>query len=162
MLPKSCRLHLGFTLIELMITMGILTIILSFSMVALSNIIPKQADDTTLKILISDLATQQHKATSGLQESPDGHYGVRFEPTRYILFANATYNSNDSGNVPIDLPPAQQFSSIDLPDQSIVFAPVSGEVVAWDTNASSAALLSTATNHSTPFSINRYGVVFTP
>src|SRR3989344_9266975 len=76
----------GFTLVELMVVMGIFALMLGFTSI---NLIRPQTQanlDTTVTTLVSDLKEQQIRAMTG--DGPSD-YGVNFEPGRYTLFTGS-------------------------------------------------------------------------
>src|SRR3989344_6035142 len=110
----------GFTLVELMVVMGIFALMLGFASI---NLIRPQTQanlDTTVTTLVSDLKQQQIRAMSG--DGPSA-YGVYLEPNRYTLFTGSSYSAGATDNFSINMDGGVTLS----PTTQIVFAQRSGE-----------------------------------
>lgn len=142
----------GFTLLELLIVMGIASILLSLTTINLvkvqHNVSVSAASDT----LIADLKSQQIKAMSGA--SNGGSFGIHFTSSNsYILF-HGTYVEGDPTNFSISLDDPFKVSST-FPDNNIVFSKVSGEVAGPNT----ITIINTAGGEQQRLSVNKYGVI---
>lgn len=116
----------GFTLPELLIVMGILAIIFTFTTPNLIHFQRKSALNTTIDTLLTDLKNQQIKAMVGDTQGTEviSDYGVYFETSRYVLFRGSSYDPTDITNFPVNLDTSLQFTST----TSIIFSKGSGEV----------------------------------
>lgn len=142
----------GFTLVELLVTIGLLGLLIGLTTISLISVQRRVTLSSTITTLISDLKEQQTKAmtgdTGGVSKNS---YGIYFDTNRYILFRGASYSSADPSNFAVDL------ANIDFanPGTSIVFARISGEIAA----ASNITLTDITNNQQKTIQINRYGVV---
>ncbi len=151
----------GFSLVELLLIMGIITILLSFSSLNLFKTKHNISLDTTLSVLISDLKYQQLKAMAGDTEGRLSHdaYGIRFYQNRYILFHSPTFSPTDNTNFTINLDNGVEFSNIDLPNSQIIFASASGEFGNFNQEQNTLVIKNSLSNDQKRITINRYGVV---
>lgn len=113
------RISQGFTLIELMVVMGIFALMIGFASINLIRPQTQAYFDTSITTLVADLKEQQMRAMTG-----DGAtiYGVRFNSNNYILFTGSSYPLTD--NFTINLNSNLQISPNPT---TIVFAQRSGE-----------------------------------
>lgn len=164
---QSCNFHTslkinekGFTLTELIVVMGILTILLSFVTLNLVNIQQKTSQRSTLDVLIADIKDQQNKAMAGGTKSGQNtDYGIYFEANRYILFQGSSYVSGDSSNFAVNLDSGLTFTNILFPSSQIVFQRVSGEVIGFTSGQNTVTLTNSSNNDQKTIQINRYGVI---
>ncbi len=122
---SALSLSKGFTLTELLIVMGILAIIFTFTAPNLLHFQRRSALNTTTDTLLTDLKSQQIKAMVGDTEgrATTDNYGVHFDTNKYTLF-HGSYSSSDTTNFDVKLDPSLQFSSV----TSVIFSKGSGEV----------------------------------
>ena len=135
----------GFTLVELMVVMGIFALMLGFTSI---NLIRPQTQanlDTTVTTLVSDLKQQQIRAMSG--DGPSA-YGVYLEPNRYTLFTGSIYSAGATDNFSINMDGGVTLS----PTTQIVFAQRSGE-----TSTTTITVTNTNSNQTKTITINQYG-----
>ena len=114
----------GFTLIELMVVIGIVGIIMTFSTVNLLSLRNKSSLNSTVTQVIADIRQQQMKAMIGNSSAP-GYYGVHFDGNTYTLFHGTSTTSFPTENFLITLEQDLSFS----PTQDIIFKPGCGEIV---------------------------------
>lgn len=147
--------HKGFTILELLVTMGIFAVLTSLATINLLGAQHIASIDTTVSTLIADLKQQQIKAMTGDTEgrTAGDQYGIHFETNKYVLF-HGTYNSTDNSNFPVSLDGTLSFTNIS-DGGNIIFSQGSGE----SSGLSTITLKDTATNKQKVFSINIYGVV---
>src|SRR3989344_3525318 len=95
----------GFTLIEVILVMGIFAILAGFTTINLLR--PQQSADlnSTTTTIIADIKQQQ--ARSILGETGGGPvavvHGIYFENNKYTLFKGLTYSAADPANFVVDL-----------------------------------------------------------
>lgn len=149
----------GFTLIELVVVMGIIFLLFGFTSF---NVLSTQrtvsvngASDT----LVSDFSSEQNKAMQGFGNSSGTSYGIYFESNKYTLFKGSTYSSTDLANFTVDLGEGLSFTNITFPGNSVVFNPVTGEVNGFSNGNNTIKILDTNGNKSVTITINKYGVV---
>lgn len=142
----------GFTLVELLVTIGLIGSLIGLTTISLINVQRKVTLSSTITTLISDLKEQQTKAMTGDTGgvSKDS-YGIYLDTNRYILFHGDLFSSTDPSNFAINLANIE-FSN---PGTSIVFSQVSGEIAA----ASNITLTDITNNQQKTIQINKYGVV---
>jgi len=134
----------GFTVIELLVIMGVFALLVGFATINLFNVKAQASLSTSANILVSDLKTQQIKAMSG--DANGGlsniNYSVHFAGMSYVLLPQ---------NISISL---GDFVSVGvLPD--LVFAKGSGE-----TGVSNYQIILTnsASSQTKKITVNRLGV----
>jgi prepilin-type N-terminal cleavage/methylation domain-containing protein len=150
----------GFTLPELLITMGIIAILFGFVSINLIRLQRYSSLTTTVDTLVSDLNSQQNKAmtldTEGRGTNDD--YGIYFETSRYTLFHGSVYPPLDASNFIINLDPSLTFSSITFPSSSVIFSKGSGETGL--VNGSNTTTLTDSTNGEQKIiNVNKYGSI---
>ena len=143
----------GFTLLELLMVMGIASILLSLTTINLTKVHRNVSVSASSDTLIADLKSQQIKAMSG---SDNESFGIHFSSSNsYILFkgtpyvadpADFTVTLDDPITVAITNPPA---------NQEIIFSKVSGEVGEEKT----IRITNTAGSEEQTLTINKLGVI---
>lgn len=160
-LNNSFKFSKGFTLIELVIVLGISSILFGLVTVNLLRFHSNTSRQSNIDILVSDLKSQQLKAILGSTEgrSTNDSYGIYFMSDRYILFHGTTYNPNDLSNFAITLPADVRIQSTTLPNNSAIFTKLSGELQSYVNGANTITVHSVNNNENTIISLNRYGVI---
>ncbi len=150
----------GFSLMELLVVMGILGTLFGLTTVDLTNLLPRANLSAATEKISLDLNDQQLKAMVGDTEGQaDADFqGVYFQTNQYILFHGASYSAAQASNVTIQ--PGDEFQiSTNFPNQSVVFQRVSGEVVNYASESSTITVRNTANDEVKTLTINRIGVV---
>lgn len=142
----------GFTIIELVVVMGIFALIISFVSI---NLIKPQVSATlnsSTNTVVADIKEQQIKAMVGDSEASGNSqtYGVHFESDRYILF-RSSYSPSEPSNFTVNLNPGLSLSTT---PQEIIFLKRSGE-----TTATSITLTHSQTGEQKTLSINKVGAI---
>ena len=152
------KIRPGFTLIELILIMGLLATLVTLASVNLLSSQHQTSLNSTLTTLITDIKSQQLKAMSGDTEGRGitDNYGVYFAATEYVLFHGSVYISGDPTNSVIPLDNSLQFSST-LPASSLIFAKGSGDIIGFTIGSDSVTLASPS--NSKTIHLNKYGVV---
>lgn len=145
----------GFTLLELLLVMGIASILLSLTTINLvkvqHNINIGAASDT----LMADLKAQQIKAMSG--SDGGGDFGIHFTSSNsYTLFHGPSYVSPGDFTVTLDDPISV---STTFPDNNIVFSQVNGEVAGFSDTKNTITITNTAGSEQQTLTINKLGVI---
>jgi prepilin-type N-terminal cleavage/methylation domain-containing protein len=145
----------GFTIIELIITMGILAIITSLATINLLNAQHIASIDSTTTTLISDLKQQQLKAMVGDTEGrvAADQYGIHFDADKYVLF-HGSYDPTDTSNFVVELEGTLSFTNISG-DGNIIFSQGSGE----SSGLNPIVLKDDQTNKQKTITTNVYGVI---
>lgn len=127
--------HKGFTLIEVLLTMSLIGIITSISYFGVSSFNSSTYDAAFIDRLYSDIKTQQLKAMQ-LTKGSLGvkSYGVYFQKNSYTLFTGDVFNSNDLDNYNVTVDSGAVINEVALPDNSIIFEPLTGEIKNFSQN----------------------------
>lgn len=162
-IKKNKKHQFGFTLIELIIVIGIFVTLFGISTISLTGLIPRANFVTNYQSILSDLKSQQHKAMVGdTNGAGDGSaYGIYLESNQYTLFAGPAYNPSATDNFTIQLSPGLSLTEINFPSNSIVFLQNNGEVAGFNELTSSFKLISTNTSEEKLIDLNWLGVVIT-
>lgn len=152
----------GLTLVEVIIVIGIISILTSFSGFSLIRSRNVASLDSVTATVISDVRSQQLKSMSGNvqvgNQSP--HYGIYFKTDGYVLFRTQNYEPTDVGNYEINLSADNQFSVINLPDNQIVFSDLNGEILNYDPVRNFITVSNINTGQQETLYFNPYGVVY--
>lgn len=152
--------HTGFTLIELIVAISMVGILISLATINLLNSRQKASLHSIITLLGTDINQQQIKAMVGETEgSSITNKGIYFEPTSYTLFKGSQYIATDTANFVIPLDEAVQFTNITFPNNTLLFASVSGELVNFATGSASITLRNSINNEQKTILFNRYGVI---
>jgi len=157
------RKQRGFTIPELLITMGIIAILFGFISINLIHLQRRSYLTTTVDTLISDLYSQQNKAMVGDTQGSGAisAHGVYFESNRYVLFRGSSYNPLDTSNFPVNLDPSLTFSSITFlscPSCNVIFSKISGETGLMS-GSNTVTLTDSTNNEQKILEINKYGAI---
>ncbi len=143
----------AFALIELLTVMGIIAILFSLSVPQLFRLQNRNNLQNAQTKLLSLIRQQQLLAMN----SPAA-YGVYFFQSGYTQFSGVSYSESDIKNNITSLDYPTQFSQIDFPTSSIVFASGSGEIVGFDASHHSVTLIDVVHNESHKIEFNALGV----
>lgn len=152
---------LGFTIVELMLTLGVISVLTTVSVIALIRPQDVASVNTTGTKLVADIKNQQLKAMMGGTDG-DSHsypFGIYFENNRYTLFRGLNYSPSDNNNFIVDLDTNLVINNINLPSNTIVFNKRSGEVVNFNPVTNSLVLTSSVGSQNITISVNRYGII---
>lgn len=155
------KLQRGFTVIEVSVVVAIMGIMVGLSIVSLTPLIPRSNLRTSVNNLVSDLSFQQHKAMVGESNGAGIRpaFGVHFQEDRYTMFEGITYSAASPDNIEIVLPDNVQFSNINIPNDTIVFATVSGEVQNFNASENSVTVTSSVLSDQAIITFNQLGVI---
>lgn len=112
----------GFTLVELMVSIGILLVLFALTTINIGRLPSSTSQNSSYDRLLTDLRSQQIKAMVGYNSLS---YGIHFEDTGYSIFNGSTYSQGDPGNYVVSLDPDLTFTS---PGTQVVFLAGSGNV----------------------------------
>lgn len=101
----------GMTLIEILIVIGILSVIFSIIFVQLSKIKEKQSLNTGITSIIFALNKASSKTLASFESS---EYGVHFLSNKVIIFKGKVFIENASDNEVIEILPPAYISNIEL------------------------------------------------
>ena len=145
----------GYTLIELLVSMGILAVLFAITTINISPLPSNTLQTTNLDTLLSDIRSQQTLAMTG-----DTSYGVHFESGSYTLFKGNSYTQGLFANTVINLDSGIVFSNITFPNSVIIFSSGSGGTPGYTAGADSFTIKSSVTNKLTVVKINKYGATY--
>lgn len=118
----------GFTFVELLISMAIVAVIMSFAAMSLSNLIPKAQLRTAVSQLMVDVQNQQYLAMIGQTDPDQGQAkGVYFQDQSYTVFNGTSYEVDNPSNFQVSIPETAIIRNVTLPDDTLIFSPLSGE-----------------------------------
>ena len=119
----------GFTLIEILVVIALITTIASIGIVAGIDSYQRFLFWSNVDAAISLLQKARSSAIHNMNETSRGVYFC--DPAKFVLFRGATYDVTSPSNFPVDKSGAVTVTSCPSPNE-IVFAQLSGETV--DTN----------------------------
>ncbi len=125
----------GFTLVEVMIVMGMVATLAGFAIVRVTQVARRAPLTATVEVLISDLRGQQSKAMTGVSAAS---YGIALSDIS--LPENITISTTFGGSI-------------------INFTKGSGDVVGFSPGNNTITLTQTLTAETKTITINRYGAV---
>lgn len=149
----------GFSLIELILVMGISLALFGFVSLNLVNSQRINSVNSLRDSLISDMASQQTKAMQGFGPSSGTSYGIHFLPDRYILFRGNVYSAGDTYNFAVQLDQGISFTDITFLNNSLIYSPRSGDISGFIDGNNTVTIRDTEGSKAETASINRYGVV---
>ena len=121
----SCKLKKNaFTVVELVVVIGIFIIITSFSTISLLNSRQNVDTSSTLDLISSDLKNQQIKSMTSFNNN---NHGIYFDDNSYTLFNGSLYNSEDENNYTVQLSKSLIIET-NLNNSQIIFNKINGEV----------------------------------
>jgi prepilin-type N-terminal cleavage/methylation domain-containing protein len=88
---------LGFTAVEMIVTVSIIAIVCAIALPSLSKFHNQQVLQNTTEDIVTTLNEARNNTISSKNSNT---YGVHFETNRILLFTGTTYVSNDPANVP--------------------------------------------------------------
>ncbi len=152
----------GATLVELLVIMGVIGILARLVTLDLFRGQQRASLTVTKDVLISDIRKQQHRAMEGVTSTPGVYldYSVRFENQRYILYPGVVYDSENLANEIVPLEPILRFDPIDIPESTITFSRLSGEIRGFDDINNRVTVKNIQTGNQFVIQMNALGVPF--
>lgn len=149
----------GFTLIELIVSIGIITLLVGFSSWAYLTVEKNSNLINQTTQLIGSVRQAQALAMSGMTQDQSNYINIsiHFTANSYIIFKGSQFNPNDTDNIQADLAAGITLNT-DLPSSDLTFLAKSGEVNNFDSNHNSITVLETG-GLSKVLRINKLGVV---
>jgi len=137
----------GFTLLEIIIVLGIVTILAVVTLPLGVNFLKQQNLSSTTSTVI---ATLRQAHTQAMFQKNDSSFGVKFLPSSYILFQGTTYNTREAEeDILTSIPSGISVSGI----EEIVFDKRTGEP-----NTTGTILIMNNTDNHSVF-INEEGII---
>lgn len=156
------RLYLkpAFTIVDLLLVMGLVAIAFSLTSVNLLGLQNKPSLSALVQKLIVDLKSQQNRAILGDASGGTAAYawGVYVEASRYTLFRGTTYVVSDPYNFVVAADPNMTLAT-SFANNTIVFNKRSGEVDNYSQGADSVTVTNTASGESKTVTLNSLGVM---
>lgn len=149
--------HSGNSLVELLIVMGLFTVMFVTSSLSLSSTRSRTTLGTTVDTLVADLRSQQTKAMSGDTGGGSGNinYGVKFLANSYFLFKK---DDTDPDKFEVVLDNVQITNS--FTGSEIIFQKGNGEILGFDPLLNTFRLTSISNPSNQKFIVvNRLGVI---
>ncbi len=152
------RLEAGFTLVEVLIVMGILIVLLGISLVNLGRPQAAANSNTTVQTLVADLKSQQLAAMSGGTggTSSAQPYGIYVQGAQFTLFTGSSYSAGDPNNF-VESAASGVALSTTLPSSTVIFQKGSGDVQGFVNGSNTITLTGKDGTHTV--TIGRYGGV---
>lgn len=150
----------GATFIEILIVIGVISLLSAFGSINLLNARSSSSVSSTLYTFISDLKNQQIKAMAGDTEGrgiPDT-YSIYIESSQYTLFHGQNYSSSDTSNFSVSIPTEFTMSTTSVGNK-IIFASGSGEIADFSQGTNTVTFTDVSTNQQKSIQFNKHGVV---
>ena len=148
----------GFTIIEILLVMGIFLMFLGFISINLINREPQASLELNTTSIIADIKNQQLQAMTGENAGGDqSDFGVYFDSDSYTLFSGSSYVPGETGNVVVNLPDNLSFSATDFPSSTIVFNRLEGDIKNFSAGADSFTVTNSVSGKSETVIFNRLG-----
>ena len=149
----------GFTLVELAMVLGIMSIILAMASIGLSGSTTKASLDTTTQILIGYIKQQQMAALSGETEgrTVSDNYGIHISSNQYTLFHGNNYSATDSSNFNINLDDFLLSST--FANDNIIYNRITGEILNFQPGQNTITLKQNNYPLTKIITINKYGAI---
>lgn len=167
-LEAGDRSRCGFTFIELLVVVAMLGIFSTIAYVSMVKVQSSAEMSTSLDRLVLTIHSQRMAVMlgeGGLTDSGTPR-GVYFEEgtgafTTFVCTDVATceYIPLQSTNTTEHLENSLIFSEVDLPNNQIIFTPLSGEVVGYSEDAHSISIRNTVNGTQTTLTVSRIGTV---
>lgn len=150
----------GFTLIEMMVVLGVLGTLIAFSSVNLVKYQTTNLLQTTLSTVAADIQNQRLKSMNGDTQGrvTTDAYGVYIQSSSYTLFRGASYVAETSGNVTIPMASPMVLSTT-FPSNQFVYSKGTGEIASFDSARNTITVRNATTNEQIVLTFNRYGTI---
>lgn len=146
----------GISLIELLLFMSLFTILISLGAVSFLSIWRTDQLGNTALLLQTSLYNARYRAMAG---QDDLNWGVFFSQDQYILFKGNNFNPQDSNNQTYSLTNLLEFNEINVPNSSIIFGKINGEVVNYQEALNEIVLREKQTGREVIVSVTKIGKV---
>ena len=145
----------------MIIVLSILILLFTLSSVNVSYLLPRTASVSSVEQLISDLKYVQIKAMLGDTEgrTEQSSYGIHFNSSSYTIFHGDTFNPADESNYTIQANDTIEFQPQNLPNDNLIFAAISGELVGYTGNDQVLIIHNKESQRQDQVSLNQYGVI---
>jgi prepilin-type N-terminal cleavage/methylation domain-containing protein len=153
------HLKTGFTLLEVIIVVGIMCLLLAIASLNLMNIVPDSSLDGTVQVMVANIKQQQMKAMTGEITSggTSDNYGVYLSGTTYTLFHGNVYVPGASDNYAVGSDDVNITTS--FPASSLIFKKSSGEIVGFQADKNTITVTQVNYGLRKIITIDKYGAI---
>jgi prepilin-type N-terminal cleavage/methylation domain-containing protein len=138
----------GFTVIELMVSIGIMAVLFALATVNITRLPSSTAQATNIDTLLTDLRSEQTRAMTGF--SADS-FGVAFGTTSYTLL---------SDNFVVDLDPNLEFIDNNYFGGQVTFAAGSGDILNYSQGSDNVSVKNNMTGEVKVIRLDKYGATY--
>ncbi len=157
---KQSKKQLGFSLMEIIVVIGVFTTLFGVVMINMLGSVQKATLQSSITELLANLKQQQLQAMTLVAASgTTASYGIYFGTNTYTLFRGDTYQAGNSSNFTVSLGDNVILSSVLLPNTSVVFQRMNGEIASYNSSLDTITIKNTQTNEQKTLELNRYGIV---
>lgn len=151
----------GFTLIEVIVVLGVLATLMSFATVNVLQLQRHTHVQTTVTALATDLYEQRQRAMVGDTQgrSTSDSYGIYFQTNSYVLYHGSSYSAASPDNVTIPIDSPIEMSSTTFTGSSVLFTKGSGEISGYSSSANTVTLTNTTNSEAVVLTLNKYGTI---
>lgn len=163
---KRSNLQSGFTLVELIVAIGVFVLLATLGILTLIRSQQKSSLESEKNKIVATINEAQGRGIMGDEAGTNEttNFGIYFQQDRYTLFRGTTFVPDDDYNFLTILGRNIRFSSIDLPsncvanNDCVIFKKRSGEVKDFDQNHNTLQVQATSSGEEITISINKLGV----
>lgn len=150
----------GFTLTELLLVIGLVAIILSFSIVNILPLRDRASINTLTSTVIADIRQQQLKAMIGDTQGNGVRtpHSIYFTGTTYTTYPGVTYSAQNQHNFTVTVDDSVEFVNTFL-NNTLTFASGSGAFTNYDPSNNTLIVRVKQTGQQKVITFNQYGVV---
>lgn len=154
-------LNAGFTLIEVIVVLGVLATLMAFASVNVLQLQRHTHIQTTVSTLVADLYEQRQRSMTGDTQgrSTTDSYGIYFQTNSYILFHGTSYSVASPDNVTIPIVNPIEMSSTTFAGSTILFTKGSGEISGYSASNNTLTLTNTSNSENVVITLNKYGTI---
>lgn len=151
----------GFTLIEVIVVLGVLATLMSFATINVLQLQRHTHVQTTITALATDLYEQRQRAMTGDTQGrlTSDSYGVYFQTSSYVLFHGSSYVASSPDNITVPIASPIQMSATTFSGSSVIFAKGSGEIIGYSSSANTVTFTNTSNSESVVVALNKYGTI---
>jgi prepilin-type N-terminal cleavage/methylation domain-containing protein len=143
----------GFTFIEVVVVMGIVSLLFAISAPDLFKLQDRNVLQNTTTEIVSLLRQQQFNSMNSPQV-----YGVHFEQSKYTLYTGSEFVEGKVENTAHELSYPIAISSVLFPGGDVRFASGSGEIIGYSSTANTITLTDTVHLIEKTIKLNSLGV----
>lgn len=149
----------GFTLIEVMIVLGLTGMLILTISTSLFRSQQRASLESVASQIISDIKAQQTLAMAGVTSQNGSYvdYSIRFEEHAYTLFPGLVYDVSNVENRVIPIDTIISLSSITFPSSVLSFARTSGDMVNYSSTTNSFVIRNSQTGDAHTVTLNKRG-----